>query len=358
MSDNEDDVEALVPTPVFPQVHPEVWQDIEDLLFRGFLTVSGEINGVPWVLKSLNARELDLVRLYSGGDTDKGLLYAAMFGTFLFAGQNVICDRQSWITEFASVWPTLASEVRSDVIRLLSVVNLKAQQATKLTEAFFCDPSSRFRWQQYRGLLLNDPAVTGIPGTREIGQNYAQLVWCALNRLEDDRERIEANWDNAKFIGSCIAGKAVQKIYRQDQARRRKIIEDRIAQRDILLRKVLLLESDDTMTIDGVRRVVARTSADLLAQYERERRGERDWHDEVIAREEEKIRANLLARQALQTHPAPQDSQALRTLSPEETLKLKNAGLNTPKHFDEGQAAFLERYLSVESPPAKYPSRL
>src|ERR1700744_5392191 len=46
-----------------PEVNPEIYKDVEPLLFRGFLHIPGEINGVRFVFKSLNQHEFSMLNL-------------------------------------------------------------------------------------------------------------------------------------------------------------------------------------------------------------------------------------------------------------------------------------------------------
>ena len=70
-------------------------------------------------------------------------------------------------------------------------------------------------------------------------------MWRALNYYEDLKEMAEREWDNAKFIGSCFAGKEIKKIYNQDKDRRQKEREERVRKRDKILRQVILREKPD-----------------------------------------------------------------------------------------------------------------
>ena len=123
-----------------------------------------------------------------------------------------------------------------------------------------------------------------------MGINYAQLVWRALNYYEDLRENSEREWDNSKFIGSCFAGKGVQKIYTQDKDRRQKEKEDRLKKRDQLIRQVMLREDPEEQkkSTRGTMQV-ARTVDELADQLQKNLRGERDWHDEVVAAEQKRL---------------------------------------------------------------------
>ncbi len=289
---DQDDLPEFKP----PEVNPEHYRDVESLLFRGFLTVAAEINGVLFVFKSLNHHEFGLIRMM--GDVRDGLpppqkfwdIFLA-YGVLMVEGQNILPERDRWLLEISSVFADFAKAQKNTLIRHLSELNRKSASAVLLTEAYASETYSRLRWAQLRDLDMTTPAVTGVPGTERLGLNWAQLVWRALNHFEDLHTQIERDWENAKFVGSCMAGKGIQKIYSQDDRRRRTEREAAWNRKDRLLRHVLLGDPIDEK--QGGRNgtmVVARTVEDLVEQRRKELQGEKDWHDEVVERIEQQAR--------------------------------------------------------------------
>jgi hypothetical protein len=298
-----DPEDIRITPPKEPEVNPVVYRDVESLLFRGFLILPGEINGVQFVFKSINHHEFDHLQwasgLWVGGKSIER--YYSMFisyGVFMVDGQNILPERDRWVPEIVEMFLGLSPEARSKIINYLSEVNQKASGAVTLTEAYQMELNSRFRWAQHKGLDLSSPMCTGVEGSDKLGLNYAQLVWRALNYYDDLRESAEREWDNAKFIGSCFAGKEIRKIYNQDKDRRQKEREERVKRRDQLIRQVVLRESPEETEKKG-RYVmnVARSVEELAGQLEKDLRGEKDWHDEVVAKEEERIRRQIQERQ-------------------------------------------------------------
>jgi hypothetical protein len=205
-------------------------------------------------------------------------------------GQNILPERDRWLPDLQKLFNSLAAQSRAKIIRYLSEVNRKASDAITLAEAYQMEKSSRFRWAQYKGLDMMSSTCTGVEGTNRLGMNYCQLVWRALNYFEDLGDLAEKDWDNAKFIGSCFAGKEIKKIYNQDKERKRKEREARIERKDRVIRSVALGEDLNAPAARaGVRMIVARTTEELKSQLENDLNGERDWHDEVVARAEEEM---------------------------------------------------------------------
>lgn len=291
-----------IEAPQEPEVDPKVYRDVEQLLFRGFLTLFGEINGVQFVFKSLNHHEFENLRLMTGGAGANQERFFSTFismGIFMVDGQNILPERGRWIPKLEEVFGGFQQTVRTKIIRYLSEVNRKASDAVALTEAYNLETMSRFRWAQLKGLDLMSTGCTGTDGTSSLGMNFGQLVWRALNHYEDLREASEHEWDHAKFIGGCfVGGKEMRKVHNQDSERRKKDRELRLERKDKVLRQVLL-GIDPEQEVKTARSVkhVARTVEELASQLERDLRGEKDWHDEVVAREEARIKASIQERQ-------------------------------------------------------------
>ena len=299
-----DGVGPEIKAPREPEVNPEVYKDVEPLLSRGFLTLPGTINGVPFIFKSLNHHEFELLRL-SVGMYEEGAMPEVFWDRFLAYGvlmvdaQNVLSDRGRWVPELAEMFGDLHTNARGKVIRYLSEVNRRATNAVTLTEVYCLEVYSRYRWAQMKGLDLTSPAATGIEGTQHLGLNWAQQMWRAVNYFEDRNDQHERDWENAKFVGSCMAGKGISKVYQQDTERREKDRDAKFARKDKLLREVLLGEKSQDTTKQGQAAVMtaAHTVEELATQLEMDLKGEKDWHDQVVENQERHMRANIEGRQ-------------------------------------------------------------
>ncbi len=272
-----------------PEVDPKIYEPVERMLFRGFLTQPANINGTPFVFKSLNQHEFEHLSWFSEDPKRYHSLFLS-YCVFMVDGLCVLPSRQGYIDQLTGFFHDLPEAARRKMVRHLSEVNRKAANAVTLAEAYAMEQYSRFRWHQTKGLDITSTAVTGIVGTNQLGLNWAQLVWRALNGYEDAREDGERDWDNSKFVGGCLAGKGIQKVYNQDRDRRKKEREERITRKDRLLRQVLLGEDP---TVKGGGRIAvqaAQTVDDLITQLEQDLRGEKDWHDQVVSHEETRMK--------------------------------------------------------------------
>jgi hypothetical protein len=293
-----------IPAPKEPEVNPEIYRDVLPVLTKGFLMQAAEINGVLFVFKSLNHHEFEMVRLVGGYRADREPSHHfwdifLAYGVFMVGGQNILLDRERAIPDVASTFSDLPRDAKQRVVRHLSELNRRASVATVLTEAYSTETYSRYRWSQVSGLDLMASTMTGIGGTDRIGLNYAQLTWRSLNYYQDLHDQMERDWENAKFIGSCFAGKGLQKVYNQDEDRRRKHKEEIVSRKDAIIRHALYGEQPTDLKQKGhAVMVAAQTTEELAAQLQKDLRGEKDWHDTVIEAHERHVRDNQAQQSA------------------------------------------------------------
>lgn len=374
-----DPEDIRIPAPKEPEVDPRIYRDVESLLFRGFLVLPATINDVQFVFKSINHREYEYLQwmsgpvgLVTGKSIDRYYKAFMAYGVFMVEGQNILPDRDVWVPQLEEMFSALPGGAKAKIVQYLSEVNQKASDAVILTEAYQIESYSRYRWHQLKGLDLMTSSSTGIRGTQSLGLNYAQLAWRALNLYEDMKDGAEREWDNAKFIGSCFAGREIRKIYAQDKDRRIKEREEKVRRRDKLIRQVILRESPEEAQNQGRYIMqVARTSEELADQLERSLRGEKDWHDEVVAREEARRRDQLLERQqklrnlyedkskdSSRPYSAVTSLDGLSKAEVEERIRHKkqieaqNAASRIvyPEMTDERLDSFISKYMSEDDP--------
>lgn len=307
-----DDFHIEVPKP--PEVNPEVYRDVEPLLFRGFLHISAEINGVSFVFKSMNHHEYEMLSLVARpGSTKKSIqkFYATFlsYGVFMVDGQNILTDRERSLPEVTHLFEQMDEGPLNLVVQQMSDLNRRASRAVALSEAYSYETYSRLRWAQIQGSDITSTSVTGVQGTSALGMNWGQFTWRAVNYYEDQKETAEREWENAKFVASSMAGKGMSRVHGQDKTRREKERNERVERRDKILRFALLGESMDTDS-KATPIIVARTVEDLAKQLESDLKGERDWHDEVVAAHEESARQVREQRmQTLRQFQAQYDQQ-------------------------------------------------
>src|SRR5271165_4980092 len=113
----EDGGGIRIQAPKEPEVNPEVYKDVEPLLYRGFLTQSFTMNDVDFVLKNLNHHEFELLRLSTNFDPKQTIKQKfwnrfLAYGVFMVDGVNILPDRDHWIPKIAKMFEDLPNSVR------------------------------------------------------------------------------------------------------------------------------------------------------------------------------------------------------------------------------------------------------
>ena len=58
--------DIVIDAPKEPEVNPIIYRDVESLIFRGFLILPTQINGVDFIFKSINHHEFEYIQWVSG----------------------------------------------------------------------------------------------------------------------------------------------------------------------------------------------------------------------------------------------------------------------------------------------------
>jgi len=284
----------------------EVWSDLESYLYQGFLTSSAHILGKTFVLKTINHHELRYVSylrpLRTSPSEAQDLHRAALIShsVFMVDGENLLPDRHRRTAKLVRVVSRLPSVAQDSILDSLAALNERASRLRPLVEVFVHESRSRFRWMHSVGSPVHSPVNTGVQGTDEIGMNYCQQSWMALNRLLDVKEQMERDWTNAKFVGSCFAGKGVRAIDEKDRARAAREKSDL----EDLKMKVLHgylnrtsgeAKAPEVFLPDGRRATVvgrfrAESAEELARQMESALNEEKDHHDLVIEAKMRQVR--------------------------------------------------------------------
>lgn len=205
-----------------------VYDDVEQLLFIGFLKEKLNFNGFDFVLKSLSESEIEAVRdktpsyrQYSDIHYD---CWFVCYSIFQINGVNFLADRDEKIEKlFNSLmkWP------RKAIARLVSrclMFNVRLKESYQKFEAYCYEGQSRINWKAYQNLPLTSVTVTGVRGTDMFPLNSLQIQWIAYNRAEDERQAFETNWSYVRWGGAFLNQKAAQKI--EDEVKSQRDKED------------------------------------------------------------------------------------------------------------------------------------
>jgi hypothetical protein len=268
------------------------YTSVEEILFRGFLTLPATIGGVPVVFKSLNQIEQDLIDLCSFYDQDEDLTHkkAVLFlaySTFFFKEINTLSGREDSLPVLIQSYNELPKPALDRLLKGLQILNSKTYDLVPQIQAYSYGAMSRQNWFAYRNCPLNSPSVTGIQGTDGLGLNYHQRLWVYFNSVEDIQEDYERDWSLAKFQASVHNHKGVKKIDQSDRQSKREISDKR--------EKIYLGRGKDIILSGSSEIRISEESTDeLLAQMKRAISGQKDLHDLIVEEHERKVKEKFL----------------------------------------------------------------
>lgn len=291
----------------YKQTDDGVWSELEKYLFTGFLVNPASIAGHSFVFKTLNhfeIKNIEFMKPARSAPSDAKSIFRHCFiaySIFMIDGVNVLFERQKNMSKIIKVVSKIPPNSQEKIISHLASINTQAHRLHSLTEVYVGENRSKYKWLQIQNMPIHSALATGISGTDELGMNYSQLTWVALNRIYDRKDAFERDWTNAKFIGSCFAGKGVKTVDERDKARaEREKTEQEEKKIEVLQaylnhtpygeerRKQTQLADGRMATIE--KNYAADSVEELSVQLESALNGEKDWHDSVVEKQLEKLR--------------------------------------------------------------------
>lgn len=285
-----------------------VWDEVHLHLTQGFLTSSSHVLGHTFVLKTVNEHELrmiDAAKPHRNASMEARTSFRSLFiaySLFMVDGENVLVDRPRQMRKLVRTVAKLPGPVQDKILDGLASLNQRASRLHPMVEVYAYENRSRFRWLQVVDSPVHSTLSTGIPGTGDLGMNGCQSIWTALNRLIDRREMMERDWQNAKFVGSCFAGKGVRSIDERDRNRS----EKERTEREDLKMKVLfrylnrlppgsdgeperMIETPDGRQMKVEKTFRAESAEELADQLSAALSGEKDYHDIIVDAQLQKL---------------------------------------------------------------------
>lgn len=261
-----------------------VYDDVEGLLFPGYLTETVVASGVSVSVRSMFPSEYHYVQVRSASFTQshewKRLMVIQSVWEVdghVVGGDDMPARRRLY--DFTREW---TGAVIDAVYSATSKVRWRVTEAAKFIEAYCYEDMSRNRW---RTGGRRCPSVESPSWVSSLGSNQMQRAWVGYNLAEDDRQRWDNEWYAAKTITSAMVPKWVKQVTDRETARW-KTEEDR---RRSVINRARTGRSEDQPS-DGMVVVRHRTNDDLVEQMKRWQRGELDDHDTIVASYKEGIR--------------------------------------------------------------------
>jgi hypothetical protein len=276
-----------------------LYTDVETLLTHGFLSHTVLVRGVPMTLRSVTDEVGAHLRQRLPPDLTvlgwRRLALAASTHSVNYLAVPALDPNAEYVLH-RELYQGLPTPFLNALYSVLDGLGRRVTRALALVEAYCYEPYSRSLWK----------SVAGNEGKPV--QNPVYRVWRAFNLAEDTRQADFMQWEHTRMYVSSMSSKGAKhllneekKIKQREQDRRNSVIEETVTR--VLSGSKSVEGSSVTVTLDGetfeVPRILsARTADELMAEMERTVKGDKDYHDKVVERYKEGIRARFETERA------------------------------------------------------------
>lgn len=300
-------------SPTTPEQRRGIYDDVRELVDRGFLVHHASINGARFVLRSLSDDDWFVLRTRTwGGSVREWKSWLVSMSVWMVDGQIILGEDDSAYQIF-EMCLSMPQSLLDDMEMIVTALMTRVSEATQVVEGFMYEDESRLIWKSQGGARPD----TNFHG-RVVGSNPVRRIWSYFNQFEDLREHNDYLWSLAKFMASPHAPKGVKKVQAQDQKsrseeeRRRKQTMDRIYYEA----KGLISRTNDEDRRKGVRGPwqdvrMAETEDELHEVMRRWVLGVKDDHDRVVDGTKSRIKREVEERRAKQAAQRRALDQAL-----------------------------------------------
>ena len=306
------------------------YQALSDLIQKGFLTMAMDVDGKSIVLKTVNDKEHQLIKMLSGVRGDEGYeanfnLYFLVFSLLIVDGEYVLGGREKDIQRLKDFFEGLPEKFTDRIMNELGELRKVSYDAVRFLEGYCYTQESRIAWKILCGNPPNLDSFTGVPGTSQTGLNVHQESWININKFLDLEDAHDEAFSNALFIASAHNPKGAKQIRAKREASQVAMEERR--------QKLSLIGYSETKKEwkpEGWAASVD-TAEELVAELEREMGGIKDKHDlffdNFAKRIRDKAEAKALAiKKKIEENrlDVPDFDGYSRPLTPQETAELMN----------------------------------
>jgi hypothetical protein len=305
----------------------EAYHNLADLIYKGFLCLCVSLKDQVFIFKTINDKEYDLIKLYSGsgGSPDNTLKFNVnylVFSLVLIDGENILNQRKERYKELFDFFSKIPVDVFSSVFKELTELRQTLSSLNDYLEGFCYTSQSRQMWRNLDKHSPNTEYLVGIPGVQDLGLNGYQEYWVSVNRGLDEEEEYDKQFSLAVLVASASNAKGAKHLRSQHDAN---------AQTTRDKRKKVALEGT-TKTIDWSAEGWAApvdTAEELVAELERQMHGYKDKHDIFIEKylqglKDNSDRIEKERKDAINKHrtEGPLMTSSQRALTPDETKEL------------------------------------
>jgi len=309
----------------------EAYNILADLIFKGFLTSELIISEKSLILKTINEKEFDFIKIYAGNSKNEGYqtrfnIYLLIFSLFLIDNKIVFSNREENLTELYNFFSSIPEILFRHVMMKLNEIRAVSYDVLKYLEGFTYTNFSRSAWRSLRGNLPSCTEFTGIPGTADLGMNVHQESWILINRSLDFEEEYDKDFSLAILISSASNPKGSRHIRSQHDS----VVKGAEDRRQKLAREGFI--DVKKWSPEGWAAPVD-TVEELVAELDRQMTGQKDKHDIFMENYLKRIReeAERKTREAEERIKRTQDGQEIvlvegsqRALTLAETQELMN----------------------------------
>jgi hypothetical protein len=322
----------------------EAYQNLSELIFKGFLTLRLDLKDKFFVFKTINEKEYELIKLCSGMSSEEDAykarfnLYFLVYSLFMINGDNVLIDRNinSLFKFFSSMPKGLCAKMIQEINGLWSL----SYDSLKFLEGFTYTVGSRRVWRILGDKYPNHTEFTGIAGTETLGLNVHQENWIYINRIMDDEESYERDFSLSVLVASASNPKGAKQIRARHDTQAKAMEEKRTKLAEVgHVEKTGWRPEGWAVPVD--------TAEDLVAELERQVHGIKDKHDVFMENYIRKMRENADARaqeaqrkveeyrKKIGDEVLPPLTGSQRALTPEEAKEMMKKGVGKKNYVAE-----------------------
>jgi hypothetical protein len=329
----------------------EAYTALSDLIYKGFLTAELDLDGKLFVFKTVNEKEFDLIKMFSGKPTRPDYLsrfnnYFILYSLLMIEDKNILINREKYSEEVTQFFQTIPTALSKKIINSLNDLRQVSYSALRYLEGFTYTSQSRNTWKALNGLSPTSSEFTGIPGTNQMGMNVHQESWVMINRFLDSEEDYSQKFYLALMVASSSNSKGARHIRNQHETQT-KNTEDR---RKKLAEMGSLDDAKKRWSPEGWATSVD-TAEELVAELERQVSGVKDRHDIFMENYFKKMRDEAQkktdeAERRIKEAQAKHDNVFIegqqRALTPEEAKQLMDRRVSTTTLVPSEEAVSLE----------------
>lgn len=271
-----------------------MYKDLRELLDPGILSHVVTVSDVRMCFRTLNPSDLYLLKHYTQENDPNWRMWAAACSLWMCNGVNLLPGGHAHVPFVAKMFLTFPRVVQDRVFSVVTGLFSRSKRAFTYLEPFFYEDESRKLWHAVGKETLNGGLAGGLEGIRNLGLNGVQSSWITWNQLEDERNINEMEWSRVRAgMMVHLQKESARKLGRSEEDRRDREAAYRQSVMDKAFFTFCGILTEDTHTLSRRGRgyvLAATTDEELQSQYEQWKRGEDDFHDNIVKNYKDWIR--------------------------------------------------------------------